>query len=159
MKIEKPKTINTKRNNSSGQMAIAIIVLAVGVIAGTLFIFSKIERPLSPLQKLFSGAKTINKNTQGQTQLIPVAPGSEQKSAEEILSEDKYYVVYQPQFDLYMLSIQEGPVDAVRAEAEQNILNRMGDKNTVCSLKWRVQVSKKIFGVAQTYDGLNICRK
>ena len=145
---------NKEDQMKKGQSAVTILILlALLGVGGVLYLSGQIKPP--PVQTFFSPELKFNNDAA----VIPLAPGSGEKSLEEVASADEYYVEYQKPFDLYLLVITKGPVDEVRQKAEQAVLQAAGgDRDALCALNFRVVFSKEGEGVAYSEEGLAICQ-
>lgn len=79
-----------------------------------------------------------------------------------IFQKPRYFVEYQPTFDLFMLVINDTPLESVRAEAEKDLLQLAEyDLQSLCSLHFNILASKFVTddGYNATDDKLGICKQ
>lgn len=85
-----------------------------------------------------------------------------QSEKQGVSQNPSYYVEYQPPFDLFMLVINNAPIEQVREEAEKDLLQKAGnDLQSLCRLKFNIIAAKEVTddGYATSDDTLGICKE
>lgn len=148
----------------AGAVIFAVIVI---IIIITRIFFTKptqpAEAPAPPAQSeepIFSQEKSFDDYKYAN--IIPVQPGSEEKSALQIEAEDDYFVQHDLTFNFYRLVVRKEPTDVTQTTAEQFLLEMFGqNKSNLCALDWLVTIPKDLtqgrIG-AVNKQGLNICQ-
>lgn len=94
--------------------------------------------------------------------IIPVQPGSEEKSASQIEAEDDYFAQHELTFNFYRLVVRKEPTDVTQAIAEQFLLEMFDqNKSDLCALDWQVTIPKDLTQgriSAVSKQGLNVCQ-
>lgn len=71
-----------------------------------------------------------------------------------------YQVEYQPEFDQFILVIYKTPIEKVREDAEQALLAKSGDLDSLCALQFTVLAPHFVAsGENYTDDTLDLCKK
>lgn len=74
----------------------------------------------------------------------------------------RYYVEYQPPFDLFMLVVNDTPIEQVREEAEKELLQKAGNNlQSLCKLKFSIIADKQVTddGYFASDETLGICKE
>lgn len=94
------------------------------------------------------------------TSLAPVSTAPQQEFATD--SQHSYQIVYDPNYNFYIISILNTPFDTIRLQAEQDLIKKLNISQDQACAKIKVHIGSPYFAnpdQTQSYDTFSFCAK
>lgn len=141
-------------NDKGFSQIVVFVILLLGLLAG-LYLVKQTQ--------VFKSKATSELPDHAKNTFLAVAQSPVDQYGDRIVFQNaRYYVEYQPTFDLFVLVINDTPLESVRAGAEKDLLQLAEyDLQSLCSLHFNILASKFVTddGYNATDDKLGICKQ